>query len=74
MPSIKARLELMGAIGLSVEEVWTGLSKMAWPQNLREVTMEQLQERSPRGPEHVHPKRLLAELAEEFDRGILRHA
>ncbi len=34
-----------------------------------ELTIGALQELKPRGPEHVHPKRLLAELADEFDRG-----
>ena len=34
------------------------------------ITIDDLHARKPWGPEQVHPKRLLEELAEEFDRGI----
>ena len=48
-------------------------SASIWPQSLRRrpgITMGGLHKRSPWGPEQIHPNRLLAELAEEFDRGI----
>jgi hypothetical protein len=68
MPSIKAQLELMRSIGLSTDEARAGIAKLAWPQNLRRrqgLAIGELQKDNP-----VHPKRLLAELADEFDRGI----
>ena len=57
---------LIRSIWLTTEEAERGLARLAWPQSIKRrpgLTIADLPE-----PEPVHPKRLLAELAEEFDK------
>jgi len=53
--------------GLSMDKAVAGLARLIWAQQPQPkgLTIADLPE-----PKPVHPARLLAELAEEFDRGI----
>lgn len=69
MGTYKAQIELLRHVGMSIDESTSGVARLAWPPPLRHrqgTTLDDLHARKPWGPEQVHPKRLLEEMAEEF--------
>ena len=76
MTTHKAHMRLLKSLkssGLSMDQVLAGLARLAWsnsPRRIQGACIGDLHRRSPWGPEQVHPRRLLAELAEEFNSGL----